>query len=73
MIKRGCGNPGTTGRYTNTPPGSRRRSGDMEKVRINPKERDTAGNVIMMAGKQNLANLFGKHIRCIVIRGTGCE
>jgi hypothetical protein len=39
----------------------------MEKVKINPKERGTAGNVIMMADKQNIANLFGKHIRCIGI------
>jgi hypothetical protein len=39
----------------------------MEKVRINPKECGTARNVIMMAGKQNIANLLGKHIQCIGI------
>jgi hypothetical protein len=38
---------------------------------INPKERGTAGNVITMACTQNLANLLGKHIRCIGIRCTG--
>jgi hypothetical protein len=45
----------------------------MRKVRINPKERGTAGNVIMMVCKQSLAKLLGKHIRCIGIRDTGYE
>ena len=45
----------------------------MKKVRIDPKERGTARDVIIVAGKEYLANLLGEHIRSISIRGTQCE
>jgi hypothetical protein len=52
----GCGNPGTpdtTGKDTNNPLGSRRVSGD-KKVRIDPKERGPATNVVIAMCEQNL-------------------
>jgi hypothetical protein len=48
-------------------------SGDKKKDRIDPKERGTTGNVIIVMCKQNLANLLGEHIRCICVQGTRCQ